>query len=426
MRDYHVFIEQQGEQIYVGKITGSGSEDAVFSYAQEYLDNPSNCPISIHLPLQAQNFSTEETRLFFEGLLPEGFTRKCVAGWIHADEYDYLTILAALGRECLGAIQIIEDDMDVPKAGYQKLTKEDVCRLAKEGASEAAELVTKAHLSLTGASGKVGLYYKKDTNEWYLPIGAAPSTHIVKQSHVRLDGIVTNEQLCLQTAKNLGIDVPDSFVINVGTGKDEDVLFATHRYDRIIDEKCRVMDGLTVPFRLHQEDFSQAMGISSGHKYEHNGEGYLKRMCDILKKYSPNPMEDQLKLWDICVFNYLIGNTDNHIKNVSLLYASDMASIRLAPAYDIVCTMIYPSSTTEMAVSIGCEYDIHKIKREHFCRELKNIGIGEKLAMKHYDDMLSRIESALEESCETLMQQGFIQAKDMKKRILEVRKPAWM
>lgn len=289
-----------------------------------------------------------------------------------------MTILAALGRECLGAIQIIEDGMDVPKAGYQKLTKEDVCRLAKEGALEAAELVTKAHLSLTGASGKVGLYYKIDTNEWYLPIGAAPSTHIVKQSHVRLDGIVTNEQLCLQTAKNLGIDVPDSFVINVGTGKDEEVLFATHRY------------------------------------------------IYILKKYSSNPMEDQLKLWDICVFNYLIGNTDNHIKNVSLLYASDMASIRLAPAYDIVCTMIYPSSTTEMAVSIGCEYDIHKIKREHFCRELKNIGIGEKLAMKHYDDMLSRIESALEESCETLMQQGFIQAKDMKKRILEVRKPAWM
>ena len=379
MRDFHVFIEQQGEQIYVGKITGSGSEDAIFTYAQEYLDNPSSCPISIHLPLQAQNFSAEETSLFFEGLLPEGFTRKCVAGWIHADEYDYLTILAALGRECLGAIQIIEDGMDVPKAGYQKLTREDVCRLAKEGASEAAELVTKAHLSLTGASGKVGLYYKIDTNEWYLPIGAAPSTHIVKQSHVRLDGIVTN-----------------------------------------------VMDGLTVPFRLHQEDFSQAMGISSGHKYEHNGEGYLKRMCDILKKYSSNPMEDQLKLWDICVFNYLIGNTDNHIKNVSLLYASDMASIRLAPAYDIVCTMIYPSSTTEMAVSIGCEYDIHKIKREHFCRELKNIGIGEKLAMRHYDDMLSRIESALEESCETLMQQGFIQAKDMKKRILEVRKPAWM
>lgn len=47
MKDFHVFIERQGEQIYAGRITGSGSEDAVFSYAQEYLDNPSSCPISI-------------------------------------------------------------------------------------------------------------------------------------------------------------------------------------------------------------------------------------------------------------------------------------------------------------------------------------------------------------------------------------------
>ena len=53
MRDFHVFIEQQGEQIYVGKIIGSGSDDAVFSYAKEYLDNPSSCLISIHFPLQA-------------------------------------------------------------------------------------------------------------------------------------------------------------------------------------------------------------------------------------------------------------------------------------------------------------------------------------------------------------------------------------
>lgn len=47
-------------------------------------------------------------------------------------------------------------------------------------------------MSLTGASGKVGLYYDSMNNEWYLPGVNAPSTHIVKQSHVRLDGIVTN------------------------------------------------------------------------------------------------------------------------------------------------------------------------------------------------------------------------------------------
>lgn len=75
-------------------------------------------------------------------------------------------------------------------------------------------------------------------------------------------------------------------------------------------------------------------------------------MFAILQNYSASPMEDQLKLWKICVFNYLIGNTDNHIKNQSLLYSEDLKRIRLAPAYDIVSTMIYDSSTENMALGI--------------------------------------------------------------------------
>ena len=72
----------------------------------------------------------------------------------------------------------------------------------------------RSHLSLTGASGKVGLYYDAAGKQWYLPKGTAPSTHIVKQSHVRLDGIVTNEQLSMMTAAKCGIDVPESFIYN--------------------------------------------------------------------------------------------------------------------------------------------------------------------------------------------------------------------
>lgn len=282
-------------------------------------------------------------------------------------------------------------------------------------------MVTKSHLSLTGASGKVGLYYDKTLKDWYLPIGSAPSTHIVKQSHVRLDGIVTNEQLCLMTAKNMGIEIPDSFVVNVGTGRDEDVLFATRRYDRVQKENAKKINGFAVPYRLHQEDFSQAMGIAAIHKYEHENAGYLKKMFDILRQYSSEPIADQLKLWDICVFNYLIGNTDNHIKNVSLLYGEDLQSIRLAPAYDIVSTVIYKSSTRDMAFSIGQEYDIGKITRESFRQEARNIGLGENVAMKHFDRLADIFFVALEKACEQLMQEGFVKAENIKKRIVESR-----
>ena len=150
------------------------------------------------------------------------------------------------------------------------MSAEEVKRLAQEGATESAELVTKAHLSLTGASGKVGLYYDNEKDEWYLPYGDAPSTHIVKQSHVRLKNIVANEQLCLLTAKKLGIEVPESFIVKTTGIDSEDVLFATKRYDRKISVNNKKINGLTIPYRLHQEDFAQALGIASSEKYETN------------------------------------------------------------------------------------------------------------------------------------------------------------
>lgn len=341
MRNLGVWIEIGGLQTYVGRIIGEKEEDARFSYAEEYLSSNIARPISIHLPLSENAFSVDDTRNFFEGLLPEGFTRRCVAGLLHTDANNYLSLLAGLGNECLGAIKITDENNEVVNADYQKLTIDEVSQLAREGAMETAELVTKSHLSLTGASGKVGLYYDENNKDWYLPKGSAPSTHIVKQSHVRLDGIVTNEQLCMMTAGNMGIEIPESFIVNVGDGRDEEVLLATKRYDRAIKDGLKKINGLSVPYRLHQEDFSQAMGISAHNKYESDNAGYLKMMFEIIRQKSFNPIADQLKMWDICIFNYLIGNTDNHIKNVSLLYDEELKTVCLAPAYDILSNIIY-------------------------------------------------------------------------------------
>ena len=400
MRNLGVWIEIGGLQTYVGRIIGEKEEDARFSYAEEYLSGNIARPISIHLPLSENAFSVDDTRNFFEGLLPEGFTRRCVARLLHTDANNYLSLLAGLGNECLGAIKITDENNEVVNADYQKLTIDEVSQLAREGAMETAELVTKSHLSLTGASGKVGLYYDENNKDWYLPKGSAPSTYIVKQSHVRLDGIVTNEQLCMMTAGNMGIEIPESFIVNVGDGRDEEVLLATKRYDRAIKDGLKKINGLSVPYRLHQEDFSQAMGISAHNKYESDNAGYLKMMFEIIRQKSFNPIADQLKMWDICIFNYLIGNTDNHIKNVSLLYDEELKTVCLAPAYDILSTVIYTSSTRDMAFSIGNEYDIKKITRDSFRREAANIGLGEQMAMKRFDYLANAFPDALNKACD--------------------------
>ena len=399
---YEVSIERDGVQQQVGTLTGSNPEDTVFAYYQEYLQ--SGAPISISLPLQEEPFPPAQTRNYFDSLLPEGYTRQVVAQWIHADESDYLTILHALGRECLGAIQFRTVDEN-PKACYEPLTLQQVNELAAEGAAKSAELMTESHLSLAGASGKVGLYY--DGQTWYLPKGTAPSTHIVKLSHIRLKQIVLNEQLALLTAINCGLNVPDSFIINTGTGKDEEILLAKRRYDRIILEDNRTVDGLPVPTRLHQEDFAQALGLPAAAKYEKPGEAYLQKMFWLLRRYSARPMDDMVQLWDQIVFHYLIGNTDAHLKNFSLLYSPNLRSVRLAPVYDVVSTTVYPAATRKLSFRIGNAETIDEVTEAEFEAAARHAGLGVRMAMSRYRRMEKQFMPALRTAAQTLCNQGY-------------------
>ena len=88
MRRLSVFIEINGIAEYVGEIVGTDSSDACFTYADTYLENAEHRAISIGLPMEEKAFNAQRTRVFFEGLLPEGFTRKCVAKW-RSTEYTY-------------------------------------------------------------------------------------------------------------------------------------------------------------------------------------------------------------------------------------------------------------------------------------------------------------------------------------------------
>ena len=415
MKTLKVWVEKQGGYVNVGELTGDTPEEAVFSYSEEYTAG-GGTPISISLPV-GEEHSARQTRIFFEGLLPEGFTRRSVAGWLHVDEGDYLSILAGLGRECIGAIRITDGSEPEIKAEYHKLSVEQVRALAREGATKSAEIVIRSHLSLTGASGKVGLMYHGGS--WYQPVFDAPSSHIVKQSHIRLDSIVLNEHLAITAARNLGLDAAESSVVNIGDGADDEVLLASRRFDRKDSDAAELIDGIRRPYRLHQEDFAQAMGISSGNKYELPGGHYLADMFGVLRRYSANPLEDVLKLWRITVFDYLIGNTDNHIKNKSLLYTENLKSMRLAPAYDIVSTCIYPESTRDMAFNIGGKYSLDEIRRDDFAAAAQECGLGVRAAMREFDSLADGFEKSLSEAAAELKDQGLHAAGSIRDRILK-------
>lgn len=331
-----------------------------------------------------------------------------------------LSEIAGLGKECLGAIRID----DCTEAGtdhpfYEELSLGQVKQLAAEGATKSTELLVGSHLSLTGASGKVGLFLHD--GKWYQPFGTAPSTHIVKQSHVRLEHIVENEQLALRTAAKLGIPTISSFVINTGSFRDSEVLLATERYDRDQVHAVRVINGLCCPLRLHQEDFAQALGISGKAKYEREGDNYLRRIFRLVRDVSANPLKDQLRLLDILIYDKLIGNTDNHIKNLSLLYSSDVRSARLAPAYDLLSTLVYRESTSDMSIAIAGEMRWDKITKETFVQANREMGLSKKIIANEYGRLSSGFPAAIRESAEEMEAEGFTNAPVVARKVLDLR-----
>ena len=426
-----VSIEINGRQREVGVISGSSDYDASFCYSEHYLDSGTACPISISLPLTREPYGPEPTRRFFEGLLPEGFMRRTVAEQNRTDNGDYLSILEMLGAECLGAVQIKGENYRNIEPSYREFDTETMYKLAAEGATRSADLVVEAHLSLTGASGKVGAY-RSGEGQWFLPVGSAPSTHILKQSHIRYDKIVQNEQLALRTAGLLGIEVPRSGIVEAhpagssetGAALTENVLFATERYDRTFEGAQDYIDGLLCPLRIHQEDFGQALGIAASGKYERPGDRHMKKMFDLIRRYSAAPIEDQLKLWDIIVFHWLIGNTDGHIKNFSLVYDANLRSVRLAPAYDIVSTVLYDTHSSEMAFSVGGEIEWSRISRNCFEDACRECGLNKKLFMPRLDNMRAEFRGALLQAAEEVSASGFTDAAVMARRILEARDAA--
>ena len=420
MRTLLVYIEIQGKQRFVGRIEGLSGEDARFCYDEAY--RREGVPISVSLPLRRDPFDQKATKTFFEGLLPEGFTRRSVAQWLHADEDDYLSILSALGKECLGALRIFEENDPSPEsASYRKLSPDQVRALAAEGSTRSTEIVVTSHLSLTGASGKVGLYLDEISGDWYQPIGMAPSTHIVKQRHVRLQNIVINELFALRTASHLGLPSVESNVINTGNFADAEVLLSTKRYDRLFSGSERITDGLLCPLRLHQEDFSQALGIPSSEKYEPAGGNYLSRIFSLLKVMSSDPIKDQQILLDLLIFDTLIGNTDNHIKNLSLLYGPDMRTVSLAPAYDLVSTVIYGESDKEMSIAIAGERRWQNLSRNTFIDAANDIGIAPRVIGKEYDRLAAGFPAALTLSASELEKDGFSLARQVASQIMESR-----
>lgn len=106
-------------------------------------------------------------------------------------------------------------------------------------------------------------------------------------------------------------------------------------------------------------------------------------------------------------FNYLIGNCDNHLKNLSILYAPDWKSFILAPAYDLVSTTYFARFFREMGMAIGEHSDIDEVTTADFAILADQLGISMRALRNIVDTFAEKALPSLREEGAQLASEGY-------------------
>lgn len=328
-------VWMNGEQVGQWRFSTTGGH--AFSYEQSWLDSPQGRPLSLSLPLAqaTKPFTGPRVEAYFDNLLPDSLViRKRVAARFSADSVAAFSLLEKIGRDCVGAVQLLPVDAvapDVRRIDATPLSESDIERLLDDtvaaqniGASDEDAL----RISIAGAQEKTALLWHQ--GQWCRPHGATPTTHILKLPLGEVGGqradfstSVENEWICAQIVKTYGLPVANSEIASFGRHK---VLIVTRFDRRLLDNRWWAC--------LPQEDFCQVHGVSSEKKYEENGGPGMSAILDTLRG-SENAEEDRRQFLAVQLLFWMLAAPDGHAKNFSLFLES-RGRFRLTPFYDIM------------------------------------------------------------------------------------------
>jgi serine/threonine-protein kinase HipA len=375
-------------QDLVGHLVQDDGGGMYFAYVESWLSRPGAVPLSQSLPLRTKRFRAKECRGYFAGILPDESKREIIARNLGISERNDYAMLERIGGECAGAVTFLPAGEGLPERnyGYRTLSPPQLAALLRELPKRPLLAGDEGiRLSLAGAQDKLAV--RIEHGEVCIPLGGAPSTHILKPAVERFDGVVFNEALCMKLAVAAGLPAA---AVETRSVDGLDYLLV-ERYDRVHRQAPGVEPVLE---RLHQEDFCQALGLVSEHKYQKEGGPSLKQCFALLRAVSSAPVLDLVRLLEAVIFNYLVGNNDAHGKNFSLLYRGP-GEVRLAPLYDVISTVYYPELSRDMAMRIGSEYSSEKVTARDFAQLAEEAGLAKPLVRARVPEVAGRLIAAL-------------------------------
>lgn len=392
----------------VGTLSREASGAIGFSYEEDWLGWQHAMPVSLSLPLRETPYRGEPVMAVFENLLPDSDQlRRLVAEKVGARGIDAYSLLTKIGHDCVGALQFIQGDEDVP-AATGKIVGEPVDAAAIEkllnGLSQAPLGLStddSFRISIAGAQEKTALLWHE--GRWIKPHGTTPTTHLIKTQIGKLPGgidlsdSVENEFFCLKLTEAFGLPVNTATIETFGDTK----ALVIERFDRRWTKDGRLL-------RLPQEDCCQALSVPPTLKYQNDGGPGMVDVLNLLKG-SDTAMDDQETFLKAQLVFWLMGATDAHAKNFSV-YLGPGGSYRMTPLYDIVTAQgaldarQIERKQMKMAMLVGTSrnYRFDQIHGRHFVQTAMRAGLSQKSALAVIEEVAARALEALEIAAKAL------------------------
>jgi serine/threonine-protein kinase HipA len=376
--------------ITVGKwiVKSTGADE--FVYDASWLLSPLARPLSLSMPLRSEPYKDERVLAYFDNLLPDNDQiRQRIQKRFSTSSSSPFDLLTEIGRDCVGAIQLLPDGYipnNIHRITGTPLDEFEIEQLLSNTVSlgHQNDDAEDFRISIAGAQEKTALL--RHNGQWLKPHDATPTTHIFKlpigqlgQTGIDLTTSVENEWLCEQILRGYGIQTTSSEIMQFGSKK----VLVVERFDR----KFSADNSWII--RVPQEDFCQATGTPPGKKYENDGGPGINKIMNVLLG-SKNADDDRLSFFKTQIIFWMLCAIDGHAKNFSI-FIEPGGNYQLTPRYDVLSA--YPMlghganklspQKIKMAMAItgkNRHYRWNEIRPTHFIEMAAQCGLTEDCA----------------------------------------------
>lgn len=264
--------------------------------------------------------------------------------------------------------------------------------ITEEKIRELAEQSISKGYTVTGVQKKISLNISKGKRK-RMTIVDYPSGYILKPETGEYNELPEAEYIVMHLALVTGIKTVPFALISLNNK----YAYITKRIDRIDRKDCSE--------KLAMEDFCQLDGRLTQDKYK----GSYERCGKIINKYSHYKGYDISELFLRLVFSFVVGNSDMHLKNFSLIETlSGSSCYKLTEAYDLLpVNIILPEDEEEMALTLNEKK--RNIRKKDFFIFAENIGLSKKIAENLIRKVVSKKDLYMEICKESLLSEDFKQ-----------------